>query len=103
LQAEMLAEAGKVGGLTLQVVCFRGDREWEQHDWTSDAEALAAWMRTIECRTGYTQIARVLMHAREEHSKAKVSALVFVGDSVEEEACSSFRTRARPRDAGVCL
>jgi hypothetical protein len=84
LQAEMLAEAGKLGGLKLHVVCFRGDRGWEQSEWTSDAEALAAWMRCIECRTGYTQIARVLNHAREEHSKAKVSALVYVGDACEE-------------------
>jgi hypothetical protein len=81
LQAEMLAEAARVGGLKLQVVCFRGNREWEQSEWTSDAEALAAWMRRIECRTGFTQIGRVFAHAREEHSKAKVSALVYVGDA----------------------
>jgi hypothetical protein len=85
LQAEMLAEAGRVGGLKLQIVCFRGNREWEQSEWTSDAEALAAWMRRIECHTGYTQIARVLMHARDEHLKAKVSALVYAGDACEEE------------------
>jgi hypothetical protein len=85
LQAEMLAEAGRVGGLKLQVVCFRGNREWEQSEWTSDAEALAAWMRRIECRTGYTQIARTLMRARDEHLKAAVSALVYVGDACEEE------------------
>jgi hypothetical protein len=84
MQAEMLAEAGKLGGLKLQVVCFRGDRDWEQSEWTSDAEVLAAWMRRIECRTGNTQLARVLSHAREEHSKAKVSALVYVGDACEE-------------------
>jgi hypothetical protein len=84
LQAEMIAEAAKLGGLKLQIVAFRGDRGWEQSEWSSDAEALAAWMRRIECRTGYTQIARVLTHAREEHSKTKVSALVYVGDAVEE-------------------
>jgi hypothetical protein len=84
LQAEMLAEAGKLGGLKLQVACFRGDRGWEQSEWTSDAQALAAWMQRIECRTGNTQLARVLSHAREEHSKAKISALVYVGDACEE-------------------
>jgi hypothetical protein len=83
-QTEMLAEAGRLGGLRLQVVCFRGDRGWEQSEWTSDAEALAAWMRRIECCSGNTQLARVLSHAREEHSKAKVSALVYVGDACEE-------------------
>ena len=30
----------------MQVVCFRGLRAWEQHDWTSDTQALAHWMST---------------------------------------------------------
>jgi hypothetical protein len=39
-------------------------------------------MRKITCLTGTTQIGRVLDHARRED---KISALVFVGDAMEEE------------------
>lgn len=99
LQAEMLAEAGKLGGLKLQVACFRGDRGWEQSEWTSDAQALAASMQRIECHTGYTQIGRVLTHACEEHHrKAKISALVYVGDACEEEPAVLY---GLARDAGM--
>src|SRR5689334_141740 len=68
---------------------------------------------SIECRTGHTQIGRVLVHARGEHKRQKVSALVFVGDAVEETPAnlyaaarrrvSCFRkatTRTRPRSFG---
>ena len=42
-------------------------------------------MEKIDCRGGFTQIGRVLAHAREENARQKVSALVFVGDSMEEK------------------
>lgn len=42
-------------------------------------------MGEIECRTGLTQIAKVLTHVREENAVRKVSALVFVGDAAEED------------------
>jgi hypothetical protein len=41
-------------------------------------------METIECRTGHTQIGRVLDHAAKENARQKVSALVLVGDCCEE-------------------
>jgi hypothetical protein len=41
-------------------------------------------MERIDCRGGHTQIGRVLAHARRETERAKVQALVFVGDAMEE-------------------
>ena len=43
-------------------------------------------MTTVECHGGYTQIRKVLSHARQESEKRKVNALVYVGDCMEEDA-----------------
>ena len=48
------------------------------------APALARYMRKIAVEGGNTQIGRVLIHARDEAKRARVGALVFVGDAVEE-------------------
>ena len=42
-------------------------------------------MTTVECHGGYTQIRKVLAHARQEAEKRKVNALVYVGDCMEED------------------
>jgi hypothetical protein len=41
-------------------------------------------MRGIDCRTGHTQILKVLTHARHETEESRVQALVYVGDAMEE-------------------
>jgi hypothetical protein len=41
-------------------------------------------MARIDCRGGHTQIRKVLSHARAEHARGKVAALVYVGDAMEE-------------------
>jgi hypothetical protein len=41
-------------------------------------------MSRIDVRGGSTQIKRVLAHARDEARRAKVGALVFIGDAMEE-------------------
>jgi hypothetical protein len=41
-------------------------------------------MSRIDCSGGQTQIGKVLNHARQEHARRKVQALVFVGDAMEE-------------------
>jgi len=84
LQGEMFEEAGKLGGLDVQLVYFRGFRECRASKWVGDARALRDLMTAIDCRGGNTQIARVLAHARTEAGKHKVGALVFVGDALEE-------------------
>ena len=84
LQGEMFTEAGKVGGLDVQLVYFRGFGECRASKWVSDAIGLRDLMTRIDCRGGNTQIGKVLAHARQETAKKKVSVLVFVGDALEE-------------------
>jgi hypothetical protein len=84
LQAEMFAEAGKVGGLDVQLVYFRGFNECRASKWVSAPQALRDLMTRIDCRGGHTQIGKVLAHTRQETARKKVSVLVFVGDALEE-------------------
>ncbi len=84
LQAEMFEEAGKVGGLAIQLVYYRGFGECRASRWVSDAGALRDLMTGIEVRGGHTQIGKVLSHARREARTNKVAAMVFVGDAIEE-------------------
>jgi hypothetical protein len=84
LQADMFREAASVGGLDIQLVYFRGLAECRASGWVASGERLAALMARIDCRGGQTQIGRVLAHARAEHKRQAVQALVFVGDSMEE-------------------
>jgi hypothetical protein len=41
-------------------------------------------MGRVHCEGGHTQIARLLRHARQEHGKSPLRAVVFIGDAVEE-------------------
>jgi hypothetical protein len=84
LQGEMFTEAGKVGGLDVQLVYFRGFNECRASRWVSDGSGLRDLMTRIDCRGGNTQIGKVLARARQETAKKKVSVLVFVGDALEE-------------------
>lgn len=84
LQADMFGAVKQIGGLNVQLVYFRGVGECRASRWVSDPDALARLMTTVSCQGGYTQIARVLSHARQEAAKGRVNALVFVGDAMEE-------------------
>ena len=85
LQADMFREVKSIGGLDVQLVYFRGAGECRSSKWVSDPDALAALMTQVHCAGGYTQIGKVLSHARAESAKRGVSALVYVGDCMEEE------------------
>ena len=84
LQGEMFREAGSIGGLDVQLIYFRGLNECRASRWVSDGTGLGDLMARIDCRGGHTQIRKVLSHARAEFNKAKVQALVYVGDAMEE-------------------
>lgn len=84
LQADMFKAVKDVGGLDVQLVYFRGVDECRASKWVSDPEALARLMTTVRCAGGHTQICRVLGHARAETEAQRVSAVVFVGDAMEE-------------------
>jgi hypothetical protein len=79
LQADMFRETAAIGGLDVQLVYYRGRDECRASQWVSQPERLAGLMERIDCRTGFTQIGKVLAHAKRETQSLKVQALVFVG------------------------
>jgi hypothetical protein len=85
LQADMFKAVKAVGGLDVQLIYFRGFNECRASKWVGDPEALARLMRRVACAGGFTQIGRVLSHARRENEAGKVNALVYVGDCMEED------------------
>jgi hypothetical protein len=85
IQASMFDAVGKAGGLSVQLVFFRGIDECRASKWVINAAALRDLMLGIQCLSGQTQIAKVLDHAYRETTKAKVSALVYIGDAIEED------------------
>jgi hypothetical protein len=84
VQAEMFNAVKAIGGLDVKLVFFRGFDECRASRWVGDASALARLMTAVQCRGGYTQIRKVLKHTLAEAEKGKVSALVYVGDAMEE-------------------
>jgi len=84
LQSEMFTAAKGLGGLSVQLVFYRGYQECKASPWLADTDELLRRMTSVTCRAGHTQIERILRHAAKESRKAKVDALVFVGDALEE-------------------
>jgi hypothetical protein len=84
LQAEMFDAAAAVGGLSVQLVYFRGIGESRASPFVANARALRDLMVKIDCRGGHTQIGKVLAHVRRETEKRPVAALAYVGDAMEE-------------------
>ena len=85
LQAEMFRAVKAIGGLDIQLTFFRGTDECRASRWVSDPEALSALMTKVTCAGGFTQIRKVLSHARTEAARKPVNALVYVGDCMEED------------------
>ena len=85
LQGEMFNAVGKAGGLQVQLVYFRGFGECRASRWVSDTNELRNLMTRIDCRGGHTQIGKVLKHTRDETVRKPVSALVYIGDAMEED------------------
>ena len=84
LQAKMFEAAGSLGGLDVQLVYFRGFNECRASNFVSGGQGLKELMSRIDVRGGSTQIGRVLAHALSEAKRAKVAALIFIGDAMEE-------------------
>jgi hypothetical protein len=85
LQADMFRAVKEVGGLDVQLVYFRGLSETRASKWVGDPDALAQLMASVSCQGGFTQIRKVLAHARRESGRTKVNAVVYVGDGMEED------------------
>ena len=85
VQSEMFLEAGRHGGLLVQLVFYRGFGECKASRWVRDAGELVRLMQSVRCLAGKTQIARVLRHTANEAKVRPIQALVFVGDCMEED------------------
>ncbi|NOX75966.1 MAG: VWA domain-containing protein [Gammaproteobacteria bacterium] len=86
LQAKMFSETAALGGLEIQLCYYRGFGEFHASPWINDTRKLLQQMSAVRCLGGHTQINTLLKHAIAEARKgsAKVNALVFIGDCVEE-------------------
>lgn len=84
LQAEMFDSVGKSGKLSVQLVYFRGFGECQSSKFVTDTAALKTLMTRIDCRGGHTQIRKILAHALKASSDKKLSAVVYIGDAMEE-------------------
>jgi hypothetical protein len=84
VQARMFEATAALGGLDVQLVYFRGFHECKASRFVSGGVGLAGVMAKISVEGGNTQIGRVLTHARDEAGRARVGALVYVGDALEE-------------------
>ena len=85
LQAEMFQETAAKGGLEVQLAYFRGFGEFNVSNWTNEPQDLLSIMTAVSCRAGETQIKKVLLHTLAETKKHSVDALIFIGDSMEED------------------
>jgi hypothetical protein len=84
LQAKMFQEVATIGSLDMQLVYYRGLAECRASRWISNPDQLAKTMSQIMCQAGHTQIEKLLLHAKKETKLLQVSAMVFVGDAMEE-------------------
>ncbi|HJO96642.1 MAG: VWA domain-containing protein [Rhodospirillales bacterium] len=85
IQGEMFSATDDLGGLEIQLAFYRGFGEFKVSPWLTDSGDLLGRMTATFCLAGETQIGKVLRHAINETKKRKVNALVFVGDSIEED------------------
>ena len=85
IQAEMFKETDALGGLEIQLAYYRGFGQFQAGGWVTSADVLLRTMTGVFCLAGHTQIEKVLKHAIAETRGKKVDALVFVGDSLEED------------------
>lgn len=85
IQGEMFSVTSDLGGLAIQLAFYRGFGEFKVSQWTDNGSEMARLMSSVNCLAGETQILKILKHALNETRKAKVDAVVFVGDCMEED------------------
>lgn len=88
LQTEMFQAAAGLGGLEVSLAYWRGFGEFAATPFIADSAILARRMAEVTCLGGRTQIGHALQHAVNEAARARLHALVLVGDAVEEPADS---------------
>ncbi|GGX71288.1 VWA domain-containing protein [Saccharospirillum salsuginis] len=86
LQSELFLATRDLGGLAIQLVYYRGFKEFHASPWLTQTERLLKEMNRVTCLGGHTQIARVLKQAIRETREQAVKAVILVGDCCEEKA-----------------
>jgi hypothetical protein len=84
IQGDMFAETATLGGLDVQLVYYRGFRDFRATPWVSSSAELIPFMTRVRCLGGHTQLERVLKYAARESAEKRINAFVFVGDCLEE-------------------
>lgn len=85
VQGEMFGAAvGGTDDLAVSLAYWRGYGEFAATPWLTDPRELARRMAGVSCLGGRTQLLRALDHAIREAARARLGAVVIVGDAVEE-------------------
>lgn len=84
VQGEMFSVISETGGLKVQLVHFRGLGEFHATSWAENPKQLGDAMCSVTCKAGATQIGKVLDHAVRTAGREGLSALLYVGDAMEE-------------------
>lgn len=85
IQANMFTASSQLGGLDVQLCYYRSINEFHFSPWLNGSQALLDIMNGVYCVGGYTQIEKILNHAIAENTRQTISALVFIGDAIEED------------------
>jgi hypothetical protein len=86
LQTDMFMGVQDIGSkLEVMLGYYRG-KEAVFSEWHGAAAEVAAIMSVVKCVMGYTQIEKIFRRTLIENEKKKVNALIFVGDTSEENA-----------------
>jgi hypothetical protein len=101
LQGEMFQETLGLGGLEVQLAYYKGFGQFNATPWISKPNELLEEMTKVRCVGGQTQIEKVLNHAIKETSIKRVQALVFIGDSFEEDIDSICHSAGKLGMLGV--
>ena len=81
--AAMFDTIKAVGAVAVKLIYYRGTNECRAGEWHDDPGVVSAAMLRLSCRSGYTQIRKVLRRALNETEP--LSGVVFIGDHCEED------------------
>ncbi len=85
IQSEMFLATEGLGGLDVQLIFYRGFGECKATPWVNSSMDLVRRMCSVICLGGRTQIRKIFQHTLRQNKIARVHALVFVGDCIEED------------------
>jgi hypothetical protein len=84
MHADMFNAVADIGGISIQLCFYRGFNEFRYFDWSNKPKSMQNAISSVHCLAGQTQISKILKHTLNETQQVPVQALVFIGDSMEE-------------------